>query len=143
MSVLRGKCICKRHSTLIEKPALKSVAMAGADGDALASGGAAAAENGGTSIGLHARPEAVRFRAVSAVGLKCSFGHGYPLLFLKENLPFSSISEYIAGGILNPVVESSRGAHFTMWQGRRELQVMLKECRELEVKRHSVRAALQ
>lgn len=103
MSVLRGDCICKGHSTLIEKPAGESVAMAGADRDALASGCAAAAEHCGASIGLHARPEAVRFCTVAAIGLKCSFGHGYPLLFLKENLLFSSISEYIAGGILNPV----------------------------------------
>jgi hypothetical protein len=117
--------------------------MAGADGDALAPSGAAAAEHGGTSIGLHARPEAVRFRTVAAIGLKCSFGHGYPLLFLKENLQFSCIFEYIAGGFLNPVIESSRGAHFTMWQGRREIQVMLKECLEVEVKRHGARAALQ
>jgi hypothetical protein len=85
----------------------------------------------------------VRFSTVAAIGLKGSFGHGYPLLFLKENLLFTSISEYIAGGFLNPVIESNRGARFTMWQGRREIQVMLKKCREFEVKRHSVRAELQ
>jgi hypothetical protein len=79
--------------------------MAGADGDALAPGGAAAAEYGGTSIGLHARPEAVRFCTVAAVGLKCTFGHGYPLLFLKKNLQLSSIFKYIAGGFMNPVEE--------------------------------------
>ncbi len=77
--------------------------MSGADGDTLAAGGAAATEHGGAGIGLHARPEAVRFRAVAAIGLKCSFGHGYPLLFLKENLLFSCNLEYIAGGFLNPV----------------------------------------
>ena len=143
MSVLRGNCICKGHSTFIEKPAGESVAMAGADGDALAPGGAAAAEHGGAGIGLHARPEAVRFRTVAAIGLKCSFGHGYPLLFLKENLQFSCIFEYIAGGILNPVFESSWGAHFTMWQGIREIQAMLEECREFEVKRYGMSAELQ
>jgi hypothetical protein len=105
MSVLGGICICKGHSTFIEKPAGESVAMPGAHGDALASGGAAAAEHGGAGIGLHARPEAVRFRAVAAIGLKCSFGHGYPLLFLKKNLQLSSIFKYIAGGFMNPVEE--------------------------------------
>jgi hypothetical protein len=79
--------------------------MTGADGDALASGCAAAAEHGGAGVGLHARPEAVRFRTVAAIGLKCSFGHGYPLLFSKENLQFSCNFEYIAGGFLNPVEE--------------------------------------
>jgi hypothetical protein len=109
MSALHGICICKRHSTLIEKPAGESVAMTGTDRDALASGGAAAAEDGSAGVGLHARPEAVRFRTVAAIGLKCTLGHGYPLLFLKENLRFSSIFKYIAGGFLNPVeVRTSR-----------------------------------
>ena len=76
--------------------------MRGTDGDALASGGAAAAEHGSAGIGLHARPEAVRFRAVAAVGLKCSFGHSDPLLFPKENLQFSCNVEYIAGEFQNP-----------------------------------------
>src|SRR5580692_2546114 len=80
----------------------KSVAMRGTDGDALTSGGAPAAEHGSAGIGLHARPEAVRFRAVAAVGLKCSFGHSDPLLFPKENLQFSCNVEYIAGEFQNP-----------------------------------------
>jgi hypothetical protein len=81
--------------------------MRGTDGDALASGGAPAAEHGGAGIGLHARPEAVRFRAVAAVGLKCSFGHNDPLLFPKENLRFSSNIEYIAGEFQNPAEEAN------------------------------------
>ena len=85
----------------------KSVAMRGTDGDALASGGAPAAEHGGAGIGLHARPEAVRFRAVAAVGLKCSFGHSDPLLFPKENLQFSCTIEYIAGEFQNPAEEGA------------------------------------
>jgi hypothetical protein len=80
----------------------ESVAMRGTDGDALASGGAAAAEHGSAGIGLHARPEAVRFRAVAAVGLKCSFGHSDPLLLGKENLSFSSNIEYIVDEFQNP-----------------------------------------
>jgi hypothetical protein len=71
--------------------------MAGADGDALAPGGAAAAEHGGAGIGFHARPEAVRFGAVTAIGLKCTLGHGYPLLFLKENLQFTAFSATACG----------------------------------------------
>ena len=81
--------------------------MRGTDGDALASGGAPAAEHGGAGIGFHARPEAVRFRAVAAVGLKCSFGHNDPLLFPKENLRFSCIVEYIAGEFQNPAEEGN------------------------------------
>jgi hypothetical protein len=79
-----------RRSASIEKPAGESVAMTRADRDALASGGAAAAEHGGAGFGTHARPEAVHFRTVAAVGLKCALGHGDPLLFSKENLLFSN-----------------------------------------------------
>jgi hypothetical protein len=79
--------------------------MRGTDGDALASGGTPAAEHGGAGIGLHARPEAVRFRAVAAVGLKCSFGHNDPLLFPKENLQFSCNVEYIVDEFQNPAEE--------------------------------------
>lgn len=64
--------------------------MRGADGNTLAAGGAAAAKDGCAGIGLHARPEAVCFGAVAAVGLEGSFGHGNPLLFSKENLLFSN-----------------------------------------------------
>lgn len=76
--------------------------MRGTDGDALASGGAAAAEHGGAGVGLHARPEAVGFSTVAAVGLKCSFGHRDPLLLVKENLSFSSNIEYIVDEFQNP-----------------------------------------
>src|ERR1700722_13572323 len=85
----------------------ESVAMRGTDGDALASGCAPTAEHGCAGIGLHARPEAVRFRAVAAVGLKCSFGHRDPLLLGKENLSFSSNIEYIAGEFHNPAEEGA------------------------------------
>src|SRR5271170_2212966 len=80
-----------RPETGLENQSQWSVAMPGADRDALAPCGAAAAEHGGAGVGLHARPEAVRLRSVAAVGLECTLGHGYPLLFLKENLQFSSI----------------------------------------------------
>ena len=57
------------------------VAMCGADGYPFAARGAAAAEDGCAGVGFHARTEAVCLRAVAAVGLECSFGHSYPLLF--------------------------------------------------------------
>src|ERR1700689_4959431 len=89
----------------------ESVAMRGTDGDALASGGAPAAEHGGAGIGLHARPEAVRFRAMAAVGLKCTFGHRELLLLSKENLLFSdplSISQAnFRGEFRNPAGEGT------------------------------------
>jgi hypothetical protein len=62
------------------------VAEAGTDRNTPAADGAAAAENGGAGLGLHARPEAVCFHAVAAVGLKCALGHGIALLFPLENL---------------------------------------------------------
>lgn len=94
-----------RRSAFIEKPAGKSVAMPGADGDALAARGAATAEHGGAGFGLHARPETVCFRTVAAVRLKCTLGHRDPLLLGKENLCFSNINEYIAGEFWNPANE--------------------------------------
>lgn len=72
--------------------------MRGAYGNTLAAGCATAAQHRGAGFSLHARPESVRLRAVAAVRLKGSFGHGYPLLFSKENLLFSnslSISQAI------------------------------------------------
>ena len=83
----------------------ESVAMRGTDGDALASGGAPAAEHGCAGIGLHARSEAVRFRAVAAVGLKCSFGHRDPLLIGQRESYFYGNIEYIAGEFQNPAVK--------------------------------------
>ncbi len=51
------------------------VAEAGRDGDLVAALGAAAAEDGGTGLGLHAGKEAVGLGAVAAVGLKGTLGH--------------------------------------------------------------------
>lgn len=79
--------------------------MRGTDRDALAAGSAAAAQHGGAGFGLHARPEAMRFRTVATVGLKCTFGHRDPLLFSKENLRFSNIFEYIVGEFRKPAEE--------------------------------------
>jgi len=62
------------------------VAESGTDRNAAAADGATAAENGCAGLGLHARPEAVCFHAVAAVGLKCALGHGIALLFPGENL---------------------------------------------------------
>jgi hypothetical protein len=113
--------------------------MRGTDGDALASGGAPAAEHGGAGIGLHARPEAVRFRAVAAVGLKCSFGHRDPLLFPKENLQFSCNIEYIADEFQNPPEEGC----FTMWQGSAAVRRMLKRAARRRSGKRSISGALQ
>jgi hypothetical protein len=62
------------------------VAEASADGHALAADGAAAAQHGGSSLGLHARAETVNFHAFAAIGLKCALGHEDTLLFLEEIL---------------------------------------------------------
>jgi hypothetical protein len=59
----------------------KLVAEAGADGDALAALGTAAAEDGGSALGLHASSEAMGLHAAMAIGLKCALGHRNALLF--------------------------------------------------------------
>ena len=74
----------KRLRPTFEAGAL--VAEAGADGDALAALGTAAAEDGGAALGLHAGAEAVGLHAAVTVGLKCALGHGIALLILMENL---------------------------------------------------------
>jgi len=76
--------------------------MRGTDGNALAPGGAAAAEHGCAGFGLHARPKSVCFRTVATVGLKRTLGHCDPLLFGKEKPGLSDSFEYIAGEFLNP-----------------------------------------
>jgi hypothetical protein len=83
------------------------VAEACADRYAFAADGAAAAEHGSAGFGLHARPESVGFHAVAAVGLKCTLGHRYPLLLIKENLRFSSIFEYTVAWARNPAPRPS------------------------------------
>ena len=57
------------------------IAMTRTDGDALASGGAAAAQHGCAGLGFHARAESVCLRAVATIGLKCALGHRIALLF--------------------------------------------------------------
>ena len=80
--------------------------MPGADRNALAAHGAAAAKHGGTGLGLHALPKAVRFHAAAAVRLKCAFGHRDPLLYFQKNLrkksAYQQQLEYIVGGVENP-----------------------------------------
>lgn len=108
--------------------------MSGADGYARAASGAAAAQHGCTGLGLHARAEAVGFRTVAAVRLKCALGHRDPLLFPKENPPLSNIFEYTVGYVVNPAQERSsrcgkaiqitsvfcRSAEAEMWQAQFE-----------------------
>ena len=76
--------------------------MSGADRDAFAAGGAAAAEHGSASLGLHALPKSVFLHAAAPVGLKCTLGHMYPLLFPSENLSFSNKEKYIESEERNP-----------------------------------------
>jgi len=64
------------------RPCDKLVAESGADGNALAALGAAAAEHGGSALGLHAGPKAVGLDPLAAVGLKCALRHGNALLIL-------------------------------------------------------------
>jgi hypothetical protein len=52
--------------------------------DAFASLGPAARKHLGSAFGLHARPEAVLFRALAPVGLKCAFGHEKSLLLIQS-----------------------------------------------------------
>ena len=53
-------------------------------GDALAPLGPAARQHLGSAPGLHASPEAVLFRALAPVGLKCTFGHEKLLLLIES-----------------------------------------------------------
>jgi hypothetical protein len=74
------------------------VAEASADGDLMTAFGAAAAEDGGACLGLHAREEAVGLGAVTAIGLKGTLRHdknscGRRKLLLKL-LAIAAISEY-------------------------------------------------
>jgi hypothetical protein len=74
------------------------VAEAGADCDLVTALGAAAAEDGGACLGLHAREEAVGLGAVAAVGLEGTLRHdknscGRRGLLLKL-LAIAAISEY-------------------------------------------------
>ena len=62
------------------------VAETGADGNLVTALGAAAVENGGARLGLHAREEAVGLGAVAAVGLKGTLRHDKKLLRRVEHL---------------------------------------------------------
>jgi hypothetical protein len=45
----------------------------------------------------------VFLQAALPVRLKSTFGHGYPLLFLKKNLRIGNRKDYIAGEDFKPV----------------------------------------
>jgi hypothetical protein len=74
------------------------VAVTGADGDLMTALGAAAAEDGGTCLGLHTREEAVGLGAVAAIGLKGTLRHDKKLLRQEiapaQTLAIAAISEY-------------------------------------------------
>jgi hypothetical protein len=52
--------------------------------DAFASLGPAARKYFGSAFRLHASPEAVFFRALAPVGLKCAFGHEKSVLLIES-----------------------------------------------------------
>jgi hypothetical protein len=58
------------------------VAISSADGDAMATLGAAAGQNSSPALGLHTHPETMGLGTVAAVGLKCALRHGSALLYL-------------------------------------------------------------
>ena len=60
------------------------VAIAGADGDLVATLGAAATENRGSGLGLHAAQKAMGLGAATTVGLKGTLRHGTKLLERQE-----------------------------------------------------------
>ena len=60
------------------------LAETGFYGDALASLGPAARQHLGSALGLHPSAEAVLFRALAPVGLKCTFRHGKSLLLIES-----------------------------------------------------------
>jgi hypothetical protein len=84
--VLAGTLACCANFRLKLYGRRALVAEAGADGHALAADGAAAAEHGCASLGLHARAEAMCLHAFAAIGLKCALGHDNALLFPEEKL---------------------------------------------------------
>ena len=55
------------------------VAVAGGHGNLVPALGAAAAQNGGTGLGLHAGKEAVHLAPAAAIGLKGTLWHGVVL----------------------------------------------------------------
>src|SRR5260370_4912525 len=82
----------------------KVVAEAGADGNTAATLRAAAAEHGGSALGLHAGPKAVGLDALAAVGLKCALGHGSALLNpFVEICALTASFKYTADSLWNPV----------------------------------------
>ena len=76
----------------------KLVAVTGADGDLVTALGAAAVENGGASLGLHAAQKAVGLGAAAAVGLKGALRHGTDSWWAGVRLPelfaIAAISDY-------------------------------------------------
>jgi hypothetical protein len=91
--------------------AAQLVAEAGTDCDASASLRTAAAEHGGSALGLHAGPKAVRLNPLAAVGLKCALGHGNALLvrlrsfeWYVEFCALTASLKYSADKLSNPVL---------------------------------------
>ena len=73
------------------------VAEAGADGNAFAPDGTAAAQHGGTALGLHAGAKAVCLDALAAIGLKRALGHKNALLSAKKICALTARFKCIAG----------------------------------------------
>jgi len=81
--------LAKRNRVIAGK---QLVAETGADGDLVTALGAAAAQDGGARLGLHAGKEAVGLGPVAAVGLKGTLRHDKNLL-RQERAPAQTFSD--------------------------------------------------
>jgi hypothetical protein len=62
------------------KEGRKLVAVSCADGNAVTALGAAARQNSGSALGLHAAAKTMGLRAAATIRLKCALRHGSALL---------------------------------------------------------------
>jgi hypothetical protein len=73
-------------------PASLLISETSAHGDAFASFGTTAREDGLSALGLHPRTEAVGLRTATAVRLKCTFGHETGALLLGNDCYEQTVS---------------------------------------------------
>jgi hypothetical protein len=78
--LLPGRLYWRDRNPASSKQFMRLVAETGADGDLVTALGAAAVEDGGTGLGLHAGEKTVGLGAVAAVGLEGTLRHGTELL---------------------------------------------------------------
>jgi hypothetical protein len=70
------------------------VAVAGTNGNALTTLGAAAGQHRGSGFGLHTRQETVGLGPMTAVRLKCALWHNTALLILRKNFCLEASFKY-------------------------------------------------